>query len=185
MVKKVSDFKTAQIYAQALYESAQSESDMNEIMHDVEVLKNVGLSEMKEASCFLSPIVELKVKYQIIEAVSDKMKLNKLSLNFLKTLIENGKFKYLDQILNDFVKIYNKKHNISEITVETVRELDQKQDNLLKEKLTKLFKQEVKINYVLNQKILGGLVIKNGTTLIDMSLKNQLKKIEQLMKGTE
>ena len=113
------------------------------------------------------------------------MNLHTQTLNFLKILTENGEFKILELILQDFRELYNQKHEIAEIVVETIKELSTAQDKLLKEKLSALFEQKIKLIYQIRPEILGGLIIKSGTTLIDLSLKNQLKKIEQLMKGTD
>ena len=64
-------------------------------------------------------------------------------------------------------------------------ELSAEQDKKLKQKLNNLFKKDVIVNYHLNPQILGGLVIKCGTVLIDSSVKHQLDSLEQLMKGTK
>lgn len=185
MAKKATDFKTAKIYAQAFYESARTVGVLPDVIKDIEILQSVEPTKIKEFSYFSNPTVELSVKNEIITAVSQELNLCPQTLNLLKILIENGKFKILGSILKDVVSLYNKDANIAEITVETVQKLNKTQDNLLKKKLSELFKKEIKINYVISPEILGGLVIKNGTILIDLSLKNQLKKIEQLMKGTD
>ena len=185
MVKKVSEFKTAKLYAKALYESASTDEVMALILRDVEMLKSIDFAKMSETSYFSSPIVENKIKISLIEAVSKKLDLCLQTQNFIKLLIENEKFKILDLVLNDFQELYNQKHNIAEVVVETVKELSDEQNALLSAKLANVFNKQIKINYALKPEILGGLVIKNGTTLIDLSLKNKLKKLEQLMKGTD
>ena len=182
-MKKATDFKTARIYASALYESAQESDALEKVCADVETLQEIKLSSIKEAECFSNPMVDFETKKEILEAVGKKLNFGAQVFNLLKILVQNEQFKILELVLNDFMKIYNQKHEIAEVVVETVKELSTAQDKLLKEKLSDLFEQKVKINYLINPKILGGLVIKNGTMLIDMSLKNQLKKIEQLMKG--
>ena len=182
-MKKATDFKTARIYASALYESAQESDALEKVCADVETLQEIKLSSIKEAGCFSNPMVDFETKKKILEALEPKLNLDAQVFNLLKILVQNEQFKILELVLNDFMKIYNQKHKITEVEVETVKELSTAQDKQLKEKLSDLFEQKVKINYLINPKILGGLVIKNGTMLIDMSLKNQLKKIEQLMKG--
>jgi ATP synthase F1 delta subunit len=184
-MKKKSDFKTARLYARALYDSAESADNMSHIRHDVDVLKNLNFAALPETECFNSPIIELKTKISLLEAVCTKLGLKSQTQNFLKLLTENGNFKILNLVLDDFIALYNNSHNIAEVTVETVKKLEPRQDALLKEKLTGLFRKQVEINYVEKPEILGGLIIKNGTNLIDLSVAAKLKKIEQLMKGTD
>ena len=182
-MKKATDFKTARIYASALYESAQESGALEKVYGDFETLQEIKLSSIKEAECFSNPMVDFETKKEILEMLETKLNLGEQVFNLLKILVQNEQFKILELVLNDFMQIYNQKHKITEVVVETVKELSMSQDKMLKEKLSDLFKQDVKINYLINPKILGGLVVKNGSVLIDMSLKNQLKKIEQLMKG--
>ena len=106
-------------------------------------------------------------------------------INLLKILVENRRFCELEQILLQFKEVYNNKHNIAEINVETVVDLTEEQDKKLKQKLKDLFKKDIVVNYITNPQILGGLVIQCGTVLIDSSVKHQLDSLEQLMKGTK
>ena len=59
------------------------------------------------------------------------------------------------------------------------------EDKKLKQKLSALFNKDVAVNYHLNPQILGGLIIRCGTVLIDSSVKHRLDSLEQLMKGTK
>ena len=128
MAKKANDFKTAKIYAQALYDSAQSAGVLQDVMKDIKSLQDAELTKIKEVSCFTSPIVELKVKNDIIAVICKKLGLCEQTQNLLKILIENGQFKILEPVMKDFIDLYNKDHNIAEVTVETVKELSKTQN---------------------------------------------------------
>ncbi len=184
-MKKASDFKTAKTYAISLYKSVQSAEELEIVLHDVELLQDVNLMKIDELSYLCSPIVKPEDKSVIIEEIAHKLNLCRQTGNMLNIMVENKHFKILNQVLIDFISIYNQQNNIAEITVETVMDLSKDQNKLLQTKLADLFKKEIKIKYELNPEILGGLVIKNGTMLIDLSLKNKLKNLEQLMKGTD
>lgn len=185
MVKKVSNFKTAKIYASALYESAEVSGALPAVLHDVETLKSAELNKLDEAKYLNSPIVDFEKKNVLLEVLAQKFELNEKTFNLLKILTQNGNFDLLDLVTDDFFTIYNNKHNIAEITVETSESLSAEQDEKLRKKLGEIFVKNIKINYQLKPEILGGLVIKNGTIHIDLSLKNKLKNLEQLMKGTD
>ena len=59
------------------------------------------------------------------------------------------------------------------------------QENLLKIKLENIFHKQILLRYVINPQIIGGLVIKYGTSFIDNSVRHKLNALEQLMKGTK
>lgn len=185
MVKKVSKLKTAKLYANAFYESAEAAGVLAQVLQDAAALKNAELGKINEAKYLNSPIVDFEQKKALLDIVAQKMQLNIQTANLLRVLVQNGDFDLLSLVIDDFFAMYNHKHNIAEITVETSENLNAEQDEKLKQKLRKIFNKNIKINYVIKPEIIGGLVIRNGTMLIDLSLKNKLKKLEQLMKGTD
>ena len=105
--------------------------------------------------------------------------------NFLKVLAQNHRLNLLEIILKQFISLYNDKHNIAEVDVTTVIELSSEQDKRLKSKLSDIFNKKIEINYIINPEIVGGLVIKYGTNLIDVSIKHKLDTLEKIMKGTK
>ena len=106
-------------------------------------------------------------------------------LNALKLLLLNDNFGALPQTLEQFILLYQQKHNIAEVEVTTVIPLNKQQENLLKQKLSAIFKRDILLRYVINPQIIGGLVLKYGTHFIDNSIKHKLDALEQLMKGTK
>lgn len=185
MVKKSSNFKTAKLYAKAFYESVEGSGMLAEALKDAEILRSAKLNQLAESKYLSSPIIDFEQKMILLEAVLQKLELNEKTANLLKIMAQSNNFGLLDLVIDDFFAIYNNKHNVAEITVETSEKLNIEQDTLLREKLSKIFNKKIKIIYMIKAEILGGLVIKNGTMLIDLSLRNKLKNLEQLMKGTD
>ncbi len=184
-MNKGSKLKNAILYATSLYEGAELCKKLEQTHSDAAELQKVLAAESADFAMLNNPIWATEAKEQIVLAIAKKLKLGSPLTNLLKILVENRKVNELGLILNQFKEIYNKKQNIIEADVETVVELSKEQDKLLKQKLTHLFNKDVIINYHLNPQILGGLVIKCGTVLIDSSVKHQLDSLEQLMKGTK
>ena len=89
----------------------------------------------------------------------------------------------LKQIIQQFINIYNIKHNIAEIDVSSVVELSKIQKQNLLEKLKKIFNKDMIINYYINPEILGGIIIKYDDIIIDASVQNKLKKLHGILKG--
>ena len=184
-MNKGSKLKNAILYATSLYEGAEECKKLPQVRSDVEVLQDILTESDKDFVLLNNPIWPLNAKTEIAASISDKLKLSKPAANLLKILIENHRVDDLGLILNQFKEYYNKKQNIADVTVETVTELSAAQDEKLKQKLSVLFNKDVVVNYHLNPQILGGLIIKCGTVLIDSSVKHRLDSLEQLMKGTK
>ncbi|MDO4162250.1 MAG: ATP synthase F1 subunit delta [Pseudomonadota bacterium] len=184
-MNKGSKLKKAILYATSLYEGAALCHKLKETREDAENLRRLLNDGIKDFALLNNPIWSLDAKEKLADAVIDKMKLNRPLANLLKILIENRQIDSLELILLQFKEIYNARQNIAEVRVETVEKLTPAQDIKLKEKLSALFKKDIIIDYIINPQILGGLVIKCGTVLIDSSVMHQLDNLEQLMKGTK
>ena len=184
-MNKGSKLKNAILYATSLYEGAVLCKKLAETHKDVDTLLQLLAAGFKDFSLLNNPTWPLEAKKQLVDALADKIKLGTPIINTLKILIENRKIDILPLILRQFKEVYNTKQNIAEIDVETVTDLSELQDEKLKQKLSNLFKKNIVVNYHKNPDILGGLVIKCGTVLIDCSIKHQLDSLEQLMKGTK
>ena len=98
-------------------------------------------------------------------------------------IAENGRFAELPQILEAFSHIYYVRHDIAEVEVGTVRELSAAQDKKLRANLEKMLSRKVVVKYEIKPELLGGLVIKFNSNMIDDSLKSKLNRLELVMKG--
>jgi F-type H+-transporting ATPase subunit delta len=67
--------------------------------------------------------------------------------------------------------------------VQTVKALSAAQDSKLKALLEKKLAKKVLINYTITPDLLGGLIVKYGSSMIDDSLKGKLTRLEIIMKG--
>ena len=184
-MKKISDLKSAMLYAQALYDGAEEAGDVDIVYQDKKILQTAVEEKAQDFNKINNPLWKLQDKIKILEQIAEKLNLTTSLLNLLKILAENGKLNLLSAVLQQFSILYNDKHNIAEVEVITVIPLNKQQETLLKEKLTSIFKKEIILHYIINPQIIGGLILKYGTNFIDNSIKHKLNALEQLMKGTK
>lgn len=180
-----SKLKEATLYAVSMYDGAAAIGQQNAMCRnarDLIALLNENIEELKYLN---SPMWGFAAKTEILETLAKKLNLCPAMLNTLKILAQKHKFNELPLILQKFVSVYNSKNNIIEVDVETVVELSSDQNKKLQEKLKKLLDKDIIINYQINPQIIGGLLIKYGTWVIDGSVKHKLDSLEQLMKGTK
>jgi len=115
--------------------------------------------------------------YQVVKEkdcdVSDAIK------KFIKILVSNNDISKADKIVEDFVKIWNKKEGIVEAEITSARELDKDTVKLLHEYIAKFSDAtDVILNKKINKNILGGVIIKCGDKILDASLKMSLKELK-------
>ena len=184
-MKQVSDLKNAILYAQAMYDGAQKLGQLDKLYEEAGVLHGIVREKESDFNKLNTPLLKYSQKEEIIVAICEKLNFTLSMQNSLKLMAENGCLNILPQVLQQFMLIYQEKHNIADIEITTVIPLSNRQEELLTNKLENIFHKKISLHYVINPQIIGGLVIKYGTNFIDNSIKHKLDALEQLMKGTK
>ena len=184
-MKQVSDLKNAILYAQAMYDGAQKIGQLDKLYEEAGVLHGVVCEKENGFNKLNTPLLKYSQKEEVIVAICEKFNFSSSMQNSLKLMAENGCLNILPLVLQQFMLIYQEKHNIADIEITTVIPLSNQQEDLLKNKLENIFHKKISLHYVINPQIIGGLVIKYGTNFIDNSIKHKLDALEQLMKGTK
>lgn len=121
----------------------------------------------------------------ITEEVTDKEAV-KATHEFANYLKDKGLFAYEEAILEEYRKLYNKKHNIVEATVTLTERLPERTRIHLREALKKKYDaREVHILEKVDQRIMGGMKVKVGDEVFDSSIKKTLADLEEKLSGHE
>ena len=100
---------------------------------------------------------------------------------FLNFLIFKRRLFYLKKILNDFLNICSNKRGEIQAKLTVAKELNSSEIERIKNQLNDTFGTNIKINYLYNPNLIGGLIIQVGSVMVDTSIKNKLQKIENKM----
>ncbi|MFV0556892.1 MAG: F0F1 ATP synthase subunit delta [Lactovum sp.] len=162
-------------YGKALLELAQKQDKLSDIMTEAanlnEIIKTSGLT-----SFFSKEIYHPKEKEQIFLMLEKES--STLMSSFLRTVKENGRLAFLENIFLELKRQADDQMNVSDVEVITSVELTAHQEEkimtIIKEKFSI---QDVTLIKIIDEKILGGFIIKNRGKIIDVSIKSQLAKI--------
>ena len=127
------------------------------------------------------PTINRETLMNIINRISDNFEIDNLFKNFLNYLIIKRRFFYVQQILNSFIETCSEKRGELKAEIKSAKELTQEEISKITDELSNNFKSKIKLNYNHDQSLIGGLVIKVGSTMIDTSIKNKLQQIENRM----
>jgi F-type H+-transporting ATPase subunit delta len=174
MVKQISAL--AKTYAHSLIEV---DENYNDILSDLSTVNDVILSSNDFRQTMNNPSVSLKTKYEIIDEIFKK-ELNEKVLNFIKILIDKNRFNDFEQIVQAYSNEINEINNVKLVQVVSAVELSDNQKQNTIEKLKARLNKDIKVNWILDKKIIGGLVVKIDDDVIDMSLKNKLDKLSKI-----
>ena len=168
-------------YSQALYELANEEKNLDEIENQTNALIKL-ISRSEDFNLLIKdPTNKQEDQLNVINVIFDKFNLNKLLNKFLNFLVFKRRLFYLEKILKDFLIICSKMRGEIVTKLTSAKNLNNDEINKIKNELTANFGSNIKLNYKYDPTLIGGLVIQMGSVMIDASLKNKLKQIENKM----
>ena len=181
--KKFSD-TAASRYSLALYELAEDNKNVNEIEDQSFALIKL-IDESKDfESIVRNPINKKEDQINIINKISKHYNFNILLKNFLCLLVKKRRLFFLQNILRNFVDICSHKRGEVKAKLVAAKQLNNDEVNKIKDELSKYFTNKVKLDYKYDPSLIGGLIIQVGSLMIDTSIKNKLKQLENKMIGT-
>jgi len=168
-------------YSQALFELASE----NYVLLEVEEQAIAILKLIKDSSEFSdlikNPTTKNKDLIKVMEAIADQNNFNGLLKRFISFLVQKRRFFYVEKILNDYLEVCSRSRGEIKAEIQTAKELNEKDISKVKGELAENFGSNIKLNYKHDPSLIGGLVLKVGSTMVDTSIKNKLQQIEKKM----
>jgi F-type H+-transporting ATPase subunit delta len=130
-----------------------------------------------------SPIVSRDDQGRALAAVSKKANMSKLTQKFLGTIAKNRRLFSISEIISAYHGLIENQLGESSAEVVTATELTDKQIKILSTSLKKAIGSDIAIKAEVDESILGGLIIKIGSRMVDGSIKTKLQQLRFAMKG--
>lgn len=164
-------------YAAALMSLAQSKDLTDKFAEDVRILINI-LDKSPEFKQFVgNPVIKQEDKKAVVKRVLGKQ-VDPLMGNFLMLLIDKGRITFLEQIGKQYLALLRELNQTVLAEVTSTVELNKNQKKTICERVKSMTgARKVEIETKVDPSILGGVIIKIGSQIIDSSLQGQLRRI--------
>lgn len=164
-------------YAQALLSVAQDSNIVDQVGQDMNSLLNL-LKESQDLREFLeSPVFKVDDKKSVLNRVLGDS-IHPYTKNFLQVLVDRRRIVLLEGICKQFQALLRKLNQTVLAEVTTVHELTDDQKRSLQEKVMAMTgARSVELETKLDPDLIGGVIIKIGSQVIDASLRGQLRRI--------
>ena len=172
-------------YAFALYELASETKCVDEVLSDLQMLQKYTNQSKDFKLLIRSPLISSSAKLLVIEKLLLNHVTNTLTLTFLKVISNNKRFANLSSIISKFVKINSEKRGEVIADITSADDLSDEQKNGIKNKLHSILGEKLSLNYNVDKKILGGLIVKIGSQMIDSSLASKINKLKVAIEGAQ
>jgi F-type H+-transporting ATPase subunit delta len=172
---------SAQRYSLALYELSNEVNSLTEIEKHSSAILNLIDTSKDFNNLIKDPTENQENLILVINKISETFKVNGLLKNFMVFLVQKRRFFYLEKILKNFIEICSEKRGEIKAEIQSAKELSDEEIKKITEDLAKKFSSKMKLNYKYDKSLIGGLIVKIGSTMVDTSIKNKLQQIENRM----
>lgn len=172
-------------YAKALYELASEKKLISRIVEDFQDIKTLLANNNLFSNMIKNPSISKADKKSSVIAVLKKMKADKLTIMFCGTLAVNGRLNYLKQIQDVFLSLVSKTSGEVLAEVTSSFKLDKDQQKQVESAVSEATGvKKISLSLKVDETLIGGLIVKIGSKMIDNSIKTKLNRLEIAMRGT-
>lgn len=174
----------AERYAKAAFEIAREEDGLDALDRDAEALAQALAESPELRELVRSPIYTREDQGRAIGAVAERMGLGATLANTLRVMAQKRRLFVLREFLQD-LRAMVAAHR-GEVTAEVVsaRPLGEAQAERLARTLRESVGREVRLQARTDESLIGGLVVRVGSKMIDTSIRSRLQALETTLRST-
>ena len=169
-------------YATALFELARDEKAVDSVKADLDRFDAMLADSADLKRLVRSPVFSADSQSKALAAVLDKAGISGISANFLKVLTANRRLFAVSNVIRAFRMLVAKFKGEATADVTVAEKLSDNNLDTLKTALKTVTGKDVTLNVTIDPSIIGGLMVKLGSRMVDSSLRTKLNSIKHAMK---
>ena len=170
-------------YASALYDLAEEKGAIDAVAADLGTLEKM-IDDSDDFRRFIkSPVLSRTDQSKGIAAIGSSAQLNALTQQFLGLVARNRRLFALSGMIKGYLVILAERRGQATADVTSAVPLSEAQVNAIAAALKSAASRSVTVNTKIDPSILGGLIVRAGSRMIDSSLKSKLQRLKLAMKG--
>jgi F-type H+-transporting ATPase subunit delta len=170
-------------YAAALFDLAKEERQLPQVEADLKSFQAMLDESADLRRLIRSPVIAAEDQGRALGAVLAKAGVSPLTANFFKLIARNRRLFAAADMMRDFRALLARERGEVSADVASAHALTPDQLNALKDALRVQIGKDVQVNTRVDPALLGGLVVKVGSKMIDSSLRTKLDNLKVAMKG--
>jgi len=171
-------------YATALFELASKEKMLDQVAKNLWQFSAMINASKDLKRLIQSPVISSNDQGRALAVVLEKAGMCELTLKFVGTVSQNRRLFFISDIITSYHNLLAKHRGESTAEVVTAIALTEKQIGQISKSLKKAIGSDVTVEAKTDENVLGGLIIKIGSRMVDGSLRTKLQQLRFAMKGT-
>ena len=164
-----------------MYELANENSELEAVEKNVNELLTIYNTSKELKNFIKNPTQSQTVQLEILNRIYIQMNISKITQNFLGVLITKRRIFFIKKILKNFISLASKQRGELKASLVSSKNLTSEELESLSKGLSKTMGAPIAFDYEVDENLIGGLKMQIGSLMIDTSIKNKLKKYEQMM----
>ena len=170
-------------YATALFELADEEKQLDQVAHDLNTIGTM-LDESEDLRRLIrSPVISREDQQKAMQALLDKVKIGPLTRKFIGVTVDNRRLFSLTTMIKGFFALLAQARGETSAEVVSAKPLSDTQRDAITDSLKQAVGGKVSLDARVDKTLLGGLIVKIGSRMVDTSLKTKLAQLRLTMKG--
>lgn len=170
-------------YATALFELARDEKSIDAVKADLDKFEALLTESADLKRLVRSPVFAADVQQKALAAVLDKAGIGGLAGNFIRLAASNRRLFALPDMIDAFRALVQDSKGIVRAQVRVAERPSDAVIEEIKASLRDIAKADVDVDLVVDPSLIGGLVVKMGSRMVDASLKTKLNGIRLAMRA--
>lgn len=170
-------------YATALFGLARDEKQIDAVTRSLLRVEAATTESSDFRALISSPLIDRAEAGKAIRALTPTLGVDPITAKFLGVLAENGRLRELKSVIKAVRKLAADDRGETTADVTSAHPLDDDQVARIKSNLKARLGRDVAVNAKVDPELLGGLVVRLGSQMIDASIRTKLNNLAQVMKG--
>jgi F-type H+-transporting ATPase subunit delta len=175
----------AERYGAALFELADERHVLDAVADDLRELRTMLQESQDLARLLRSPVLSREDQAKAVAALGERAGLSDLTRDFLGVVAGNRRLFAVPAMIEAYINQLAERRGEVTAEVTTAQPLNETQQNALGEQLRRALGRRVTADLRVDPSLLGGMIVKVGSRMIDGSLKSRLRRLQLAMKGVE
>ena len=175
----------ARRYAAALADVVTARGDSQEVREELAAWEEMMRTNAQLLDIFRHPTIPQEQKQRVADALIERTRVRPTTANFIRVLLQNHRLADLGEINRHFVQELDRRSGVVTAQVTTARPVGTQEQENLRAKLGALTGSRVRLEFDVDEELIGGVVTRIGSTVYDGSVRGQLQQVKQRMIGEQ
>ena len=170
----------ASSYARAFVDVVLSAKlDANRAISELHTLVGLLAESADLRRVWENPAIPAEQKRGLLDVIVQRDEISRPVRNLVAVLIDHRRVPFLKPIVQQVEREINQRMGFAEAEISSVRELGDSEKRTLEAQIEKVTGKKVRARYGQDASLLGGAMVRVGSTIYDGSVKGQLEKIRE------